>query len=124
MFQTPREAILQAENDRLSAENAYLRRAVDGATLTPIGMQEDMEIRGPIPHELRLPIAMSVKGQLMRAGNYSVVARTAYGEAENLEVAYFCDGTAIKSKADYAVNELLPYLHEQFIRALVVALKR
>lgn len=126
MFKTPREAILEAENERLKAENAYLRRAVDGPgiEITPIGVVEEMQMHRSMPDELRLPKVASVRGRLSDHGNYHVVAQLRFAAPEDLEIRYHAEAATIKMNADYAVNELLPMLHERFVRALAGALAR
>ena len=44
MFPTPKEAALQADNDRLRAENEWLRKYVEtpDRTVTPYGVQSDL----------------------------------------------------------------------------------
>jgi hypothetical protein len=125
-FETPREAILRAENARLKAENDYLRRAlnVGGLTVTPIGVVGEERLGSPLPDIFNLPVAGSVSGNLSRFGNYHVLARLYLEEPEDLEVRYYAPADIIKAKAGYAINELFPYLHEQFIRALASALNR
>lgn len=128
MLETPREAALRAENDRLKAENAYLRRAIDpGGRLhfTPVAAIEEMTV--PVLNEgqeLRLPAIASVHGGLSRYGDYHVLARLSHSRAapENLLVQYHAPAEAIKGKADYWPNELFPYLHQRFIAALANAI--
>jgi hypothetical protein len=127
MLQTPREAILEAENARLKAENEYLRRSV-GAELysldfTPIAAVAEMEVSRQA-ETITLPCAASIRGNLSRHGNYHVMTKLRYAEPEDLCIQYHAPADIIKSNAVYALNELLPRLHEQFIRHLATEVRR
>lgn len=127
-FETPREAMLRAENDRLKAEVTYLRRALDPSgqlDFTPIAAREEI-IVSRIEREIRLPVVASVRGGLSRHGDYHVLARLSHTQAtpEDLVVQYHADATIIKGKADYCVNELFPFLHQRFISALANAIRK
>lgn len=124
-FETPREAALMAEMSRLKAENAYLRQALDvnHMTVTPIGVVDKVKT-SRVGDTITLPVAARVGGSLSRYGNYHVEARVYLEQPEDLMVTYFAPADIIKSKAHYAINELLPYLHKQFILALGEALNR
>lgn len=118
-WETPREAMLRAENNRLRAENEYLRRAVGvgDMTVTPMAVIENIRLSS-LPDELRLPAVGSIRGSLSRYGNYHVLARIRLERAEDLAVQYYAPADIVKAKATYAINELLPYMHKQFIQAL------
>jgi hypothetical protein len=123
-FETPREAMLKAENYRLRAEVGYLRRAVDPANLlkfTPIGAVKEMRL-SELPETITLPVAASIHGNLSRYGDYHVIATLQRPMAENLIVKYYAPADAVKGKATYFVNELFPYLHRRFISALANAI--
>lgn len=127
-FETPREAVLRAENERLKSEVAYLRKAVDPAgqmMFTPIGAVEEMVVHHFLP-EIKLPLVASIHGGLSRYGNYHVLARLGHdrSEPEDLTVQYHAPADMLKAKADYAVNELFPYLHQRFISSLANAIRK
>lgn len=125
-FETPREALLRAENDRLKAENAYLRRAIDpqgNLTITPVAAIEERAMPTLAP-TITLPTAAEIHGGLSRYGNYHVLGRLSFTQPEDLLVKYYAPADIIKHKAHWAVNELFPYLHEQFIRALAMAIRK
>jgi len=126
-FETPREAVLRAENERLKAENSYLRQSLglNTARLTPIGAVEEIEL-SHLPQNVTLPCVGSVRGGLSRYGNYHVLARLSHTRAqpEDLLVQYHAPAENIKANAEYAVNELFPYLHQRFIAALANAIRK
>lgn len=124
MFATPREAALQAELDRAKAELEYLRHAVDRRyQFTPLNVIDEIDLPN-IPETLQLPLMAGVEGNLRRDGRYSVIVRTRFPVAEQLQVAYYADGARLKMTSDYLANQVLPMLHERFIYALMEALKK
>ena len=123
MLMTPREAMLDAENKRLRAENMHLRELVDPALdIRPYGTTETIEMRSPRLETITLPRQGGILGEL-RNNSYAVLGTFAM-PPERFEVAYYCDAITLKSRADYAVNEVLPWMHEQFIRALIPAIQK
>jgi hypothetical protein len=125
-LETPREAMLRAENERLKAEVEYLRRAVDPSRnlkFTPIAALDEITVSS-LTTVIKLPVVASVQGNLSRHGDYHVIARLKHSHPEDLLVQYHAPADAIKGRADYAVNELFPYLHHRFIAALVSAINK
>ncbi|MDO8683789.1 MAG: hypothetical protein Q7N50_09950 [Armatimonadota bacterium] len=127
-FETPREAMLRAENTRLRSEVEYLRRAVDSTgelKFTPVSVIEE-RIMNPLLPAISLPVVASIQGNLFRYGDYHVLARLSHTQAqpEDLMVQYHAPAHAIKGNADYFVNELFPFLHQRFISALANAIRK
>lgn len=119
MFPTPKEAALQAENDRLKAENAWLRKHVEthDAKVTPYGMETDMVLTRPI-EQLVLPRRASISGH-RDIDRWEVVATYDRTDGRTLRVDYFVTEPMRANKDDLAfINYTLPRMHERFIHQL------
>lgn len=124
-LETPKEAMLRADNARLKAENSYLRRAIEAGgdlKITPFAAIDERTMP-TLPETITLPTVGTIHGGLSRYGDYHVMARLSHAQPEDMMVRYYAPGDIIKHKAMWAVNELFPYMHEQFIRALASALR-
>lgn len=121
MFDTPQEAALKAENERLRSENAWLRNAVEApgsSMVTPYGVEEDMQLREPL-RDVRLPLVGGVRGKLQLDGRWAVVGWQDRIANDRLEVGYYTDGYRTRHIDDMTfVNHILPKCHERFIRTL------
>lgn len=118
MYDTPQETLLKAENSRLRAENDYLRRAVEapGRTVQPYGVEEDVFVceMGP---EVRLAKIGGVEANLAKDGKWHVIGSfERMQDGGRLAVSYY----AMRDQIDDMtfVNQILPKLHEKFIRQL------
>lgn len=122
-FQTPREALLIAENKRLKAENNYLRQGIEHhfEKITPVAAIGDAEFY-KMPDTYTLPACADIRGSLASTGNYHVIATIKNVYPEDIQIKYFADAKVIRLKAHWMVNELMPYLHERFIHALAKAI--
>jgi hypothetical protein len=122
MFDTPQEAALKAENARLRAENEYLRSAVESPTVTvkPYAVEEEMMLTAKY-RKLTLPRAAGVRGRLQDDGRWNVLAFTdRLDGAKDLVVEYYCEAPGTRRHMDdwTFVNDILPRMHEKFIRIL------
>lgn len=119
MFDTPKEAVLKAENARLRAENEYLRRAVEApdVRVTPYAVEQDMEFSGSLPPQITLPCSASVRGRLMEDQRWHVVGRAGMRDGSRVEVSYYMPRFGGLPDAEL-LNSVLPRMHEQFIRHL------
>lgn len=118
MFDTPQEALLKAENHRLRAENEYLRRAVEapGRTVRPYGIEEEISLRD-VPPEIRLVRIGGVESKLAEDGKWHVIGSfERMQDGGRLAVTYYADQSRIDDMT--FVNDVLPRLHERFIRQL------
>jgi hypothetical protein len=124
-FMTPNEAVLKAENDRLRAENEYLKSAVDrpGVHFGPVAAVEDLRDLNVDYQEIRLPLVAGVQANLANDGRWHVMA-SSFGGADKIAVKYFADERIFRQNTHYAVNEILPKLHDKFIRMLAEEIKR
>ena len=119
MFMTPKEAVLQAENDRLRSENEWMKRALEGggATVTPYGMQSEMAMTRPVDH-LQLPRRASICGT-RNVDRWEVIASYEMREADKVRIDYFVTETMRAHQDDWSfINNVLPKMHEIFIRQL------
>jgi hypothetical protein len=120
MFFSPKEAALQADNDRLRAENEWLKRHVEapGRTVTPYGMQSDMVMA--VPQDiLKLPRIGSVVGSRNGIDRWEVIASYDRLDGGKIRVDYFVTEHLRRDRDDWSfVNEILPKMHERFIRQL------
>lgn len=118
MFDTPQEAMLKAENAKLRAENEYLRRAVEapGIVIRPYGIEEEMTLRD-VPPEIRLAKIGGVQAKLAEDGKWHVIGSfDRMQDGRSLAVTYYADASQIDDMT--FVNNILPKLHEKFIRQL------
>lgn len=119
MFDTPQEAALKAEVARLRAENSYLRRAIDrpGVRITPYSVEESLTC-APMGNTVTLHKVAGVEAALKDDCRWHVLAWNARMDGGRLEVAYFMDRKADRLDDRVFVNDVLPRMHEQFIRNL------
>ena len=126
MFDTPQEAALKAEVARLRAENEYLRRAVEAPSrrITPYGVEDEIEINpSALRSSMTLPLVAGVEGELKNDHRWSVLAwhrqlhRNTIHDS-TMRVAYFMDRAADGFDDRVFVNDVLPRMHERFIRQL------
>ena len=120
MFDTPQEAALKAENARLMAENRYLRHAVETPSrrITPYGVEETMLMRpDAIGNSINLPLVAGVEGTLMAGRRWSVMAWHERVHGGRFQIGYYIDRAADVDDRVF-VNDVLPRMHEQFIRKL------
>lgn len=118
MFDTPQEALLKAENHQLRAENEYLRRAVEapGRTVRPYGIEEEISLRD-VPPEIRLAKIGGVEAKLAEDGKWHVIGSfERMQDGGRLAVTYYADQSRVDDMT--FVNDVLPRLHERFIRQL------
>jgi hypothetical protein len=121
MFDTPQEAALKAEVARLKAENAYLRRAVDmpSRRITERGVEEDMLMRpDAMQDRIQLVRMAGVEGALQDGRKWSVMAWHERMHGGKYQVAYYMDRHADNYDDRVFVNDVLPRMHERFIRSL------
>lgn len=120
MFDTPQEAALKAENERLRAENAWLRNAVEAPNVevTPYAAVEDIAF-AELPRNVTLPLAAGVRGRLQDEHRWHVQAWQTKLDGGRYEVSYYCPSWRAPELDDHAfANVILPKLHEKFIRQL------
>jgi hypothetical protein len=120
MFPTPKEAALQAENDRLKAENEWLRKHVEAPsrTVTPYGMQSEMTMSAPLDR-LTLPRVASVIGSHDGIDKWEVIATYDRMDGKKLRVDYFITEPMRIHMDDWRfINDILPKMHERFIMQL------
>lgn len=117
---SPKEAALEAENGWLRAENEWLRRHVEGQgrKVTPYGMQSEVVMEVP-QESLRLPRVGSVIGSHDGIDKWEVIASYNRTDGNTLRVDYFITEPMRMHMDDWRfINEILPKMHERFIRQL------
>ena len=126
MFDTPQEAALKAEIAILKAENEYLRRAVEAPArrITPYGV-EDEQLLSPrtIEDTITLHRRAGVEGALQDGHRWSVMAWHKGIDGGQVRVGYYMDRLADKFDDRVFVNDVLPRMHERFVRNLAEMFK-
>ena len=121
MFDTPQEAALKSEVSRLKAENSYLRRAVDAPSwrITPYGIEDDLIMRpDALGDRIQLVRRAGVEGALQNGHRWSVMAWHERMDGGKVSIGYYMDRSADQFDDRVFVNDILPRMHERFIRNL------
>ncbi len=123
-YQTPREAALTAELSEARAKLAYLERMLEpGMIPWPTVVVEEIGISERIDVARMVPLGR-ISGALNRLGRYNVVAIWDVAGPEQIQVDYLVDGAQLKMDVQYALNRVLPDLHQRFLNSLRSCLLR